>query len=78
LTEQDSPSPEIKFLVLGAGAIGTYLGGSLALHGYPVDVACEVLPKAAEIAMGQHGLVDEVGTRYIPRRWLEITAVKPG
>ena len=49
-----------------------------ALHGYPVDVACEVLPKAAEIAMGQHGLVDEVGTRYMPRRWLEITAVKPG
>ena len=36
MTEQDSPSPEIKFLVLGAGAIGTYLGGSLALHGYPV------------------------------------------
>lgn len=24
------------FLVVGAGAIGTYVGGSLALHGYPV------------------------------------------
>jgi 2-dehydropantoate 2-reductase len=25
-----------KFLIFGAGAIGTYLGGSLALHGFPV------------------------------------------
>lgn len=24
------------FLILGAGAVGTYVGGSLALHGYPV------------------------------------------
>ncbi len=24
------------FLVVGAGAVGTYIGGSLALHGYPV------------------------------------------
>lgn len=27
---------ELKFLVLGAGAIGTYIGGSLVLAGYPV------------------------------------------
>ncbi len=28
--------PEMKFLVIGAGAIGTYIGGSLALAGYSV------------------------------------------
>jgi len=49
-----------------------------ALHGYPVDVACEVLPRAAEIAMEQHGILDERGQRYIPRRWFELVAVKPG
>ncbi len=27
---------EMKFLILGAGAIGTYIGGSLVLAGYPV------------------------------------------
>lgn len=31
-----SQSSEMKFLVLGAGAIGTYIGGSLVLAGYPV------------------------------------------
>lgn len=31
-----SHSSEMKFLVLGAGAIGTYIGGSLALAGYQV------------------------------------------
>ena len=31
-----SNSSEMKFLVFGAGAIGTYIGGSLALAGYPV------------------------------------------
>jgi 2-dehydropantoate 2-reductase len=28
-------NPRLRFLVFGAGAIGTYIGGSLALHGYP-------------------------------------------
>jgi len=31
-----SSSSELKFLVLGAGAIGTYIGGSLVLAGYQV------------------------------------------
>ncbi|MCQ3936198.1 MAG: 2-dehydropantoate 2-reductase [Chloroflexi bacterium] len=31
-----SQSPELKFLVFGAGAIGTYIGGSLALAGHQV------------------------------------------
>ena len=31
-----SQSSEMKFLVLGAGAIGTYIGGSLVLAGYQV------------------------------------------
>jgi 2-dehydropantoate 2-reductase len=31
-----SNPPEMKFLVFGAGAIGTYIGGSLVLAGYPV------------------------------------------
>jgi hypothetical protein len=48
-----------------------------ALHGYPIDVACEVLPQAAEISMEQHGMPDERGERYIPRRWFEVIAVKP-
>jgi ubiquinone/menaquinone biosynthesis C-methylase UbiE len=48
-----------------------------ALHGYPVEVACEILPKAAEIAMEQHGLLDDRGQRYIPRRWFELVALKP-
>ena len=29
-------APTLRFLVLGAGAVGIYVGGSLALHGYPV------------------------------------------
>jgi 2-dehydropantoate 2-reductase len=36
LNRKDPPSAEIKFLVFGAGAIGTYLGGSLTLQGHPV------------------------------------------
>ncbi len=32
-TTRDAP---LRFLVFGAGAIGTYIGGSLALQGYPV------------------------------------------
>jgi len=31
-----SPSSELKFLVFGAGAIGTYIGGSLVLAGHQV------------------------------------------
>lgn len=31
-----TPSNQLRFLVFGAGAIGTYIGGSLALRGYPV------------------------------------------
>lgn len=36
MTGQDPARSAEKFLVFGAGAIGTYLGGSLALHGFPV------------------------------------------
>lgn len=36
MTLPSSQSSELKFLVLGAGAIGTYIGGSLVLAGYPV------------------------------------------
>jgi 2-dehydropantoate 2-reductase len=32
----DSPHPPLRFLCFGVGAIGTYIGGSLALAGYPV------------------------------------------
>jgi 2-dehydropantoate 2-reductase len=37
-SSQDPANQEMKsrFLIIGAGAIGTYLGGSLALKGYPV------------------------------------------
>ncbi len=31
-----SQSSDLKFLIFGAGAIGTYIGGSLALAGYQV------------------------------------------
>ena len=31
-----SSSPSLRVLVIGAGAIGTYIGGSLALHGHNV------------------------------------------
>ena len=41
-----SQSSEMKFLVLGAGAIGTYIGGSLVLAGYPVVFVEQ--PKMAE------------------------------
>ena len=36
LSESSSLNGKLKILTLGAGAIGTYIGGSLALAGYPV------------------------------------------
>ena len=46
----------MRFLFLGAGAIGTYVGGSLASAGHDVAFIEQPLP-AAEIA--RHGLVVE-------------------
>jgi ketopantoate reductase len=31
-----APTSELHWLIFGAGAIGTYIGGSLALHGQNV------------------------------------------
>lgn len=46
MTLPPSQPSEIKFLVLGAGAIGAYIGGSLALAGYQVVFVEQ--PKMAE------------------------------
>jgi 2-dehydropantoate 2-reductase len=57
----------MKFLFWGAGAIGTYVGGSLALAGY--DVAFVEQPKPAEI-LRRDGLILAIGpkTHRIPVR----------
>ncbi|HEX7975006.1 MAG TPA: 2-dehydropantoate 2-reductase [Anaerolineales bacterium] len=49
----DGPASTLRFLIFGAGAIGTYVGGSLALHGHPV-VFLERPEVAAELE--QRGL----------------------
>lgn len=48
----------LRVLIFGAGAIGTYTGGSLALHGHPV-VFLERPDVAAEVK--KHGLRLQVG-----------------
>jgi len=49
----------MKFLVLGAGAIGTYVGGSLAARGE--DVAFVERPEVAEV-IGRRGLIVHRGS----------------
>lgn len=44
---------EMRFLIFGAGAIGTYIGGSLALAGYPVTF---VERDATAVALRERGL----------------------
>jgi len=56
-------TPKLKFLCLGAGAIGTYIGGSLALAGY--DVTFVDNPQAAQ-ALRATGMV--VGAGGVERR----------
>ncbi|HNO32425.1 MAG TPA: 2-dehydropantoate 2-reductase N-terminal domain-containing protein, partial [Anaerolineales bacterium] len=46
MNQASSQSPEMKFLVFGAGAIGTYIGGSLVLGGHQVVFVEQ--PKMAE------------------------------
>lgn len=56
--------PDMKFLVIGAGAIGTYIGGSLALKGENVvflerpDVAAEIRSRGLTLSLedGEHHL----------------------
>lgn len=45
-----------------------------ALHGYPVDVAAEVLSEAVGPSLEEHGVRDEEGRLYIPRNWLSAAA----
>lgn len=45
-----------------------------ALHGYPVDVAAEVLSEAVGPSLEEHGVPDEEGRLYIPRNWLSAAA----
>jgi ubiquinone/menaquinone biosynthesis C-methylase UbiE len=45
-----------------------------ALHGYPVDVAAEVLSEAVGPSLEEHGSPDENGELYIPRNWLSAAA----
>jgi 2-dehydropantoate 2-reductase len=55
----------MRFLFLGAGAIGTYIAGSLAAHGE--DVAVIEQPAIAE-RLAAHGLIVHRGTRTIVQR----------
>jgi ubiquinone/menaquinone biosynthesis C-methylase UbiE len=53
-------------------SIGSYAGlAGVLLSGYPIDVACEAL------AAGTQAALDAAGVEAIPRRWLEMMAVKP-
>jgi 2-dehydropantoate 2-reductase len=52
------PSSTMRFLCFGVGAIGSYIGGSLALAGYPVTFIER--PEVAE-AIRKRGLLVEVG-----------------
>lgn len=45
-----------------------------ALHGYPVDVAAQVLSEAVGPSLEEHGVRDEKGDLYIPRNWLSAAA----
>lgn len=56
----DGSNPPLRFLIFGAGALGTYIGGSLALHGHPV-VFLERPAVAAELE--QRGLCLNLGGR---------------
>ncbi|MBN1149005.1 MAG: 2-dehydropantoate 2-reductase, partial [Anaerolineales bacterium] len=56
------PHPDgerLRFLIFGAGAVGTYIGGSLALAGYPVvflerpEVAAELRRKGLFLGLSQ-------------------------
>ncbi len=58
----------LRVLTLGAGAIGTYIGGSLALSGHDVvflerpDVAADLKPRGLRLALqdGEHHIPDPV------------------
>jgi 2-dehydropantoate 2-reductase len=60
LTASNPPFMTNKFLIFGAGAIGTYLGGSLALHGFPVvflerpAVAKELKQRGLRLTLANH------------------------
>ena len=73
--------PEMRFLVIGAGAIGTYIGGSLALKGDDV-VFLERPDVAAEIQSRGLTLTLEDGEHHLPNPklvtgWEEILALGP-
>jgi ubiquinone/menaquinone biosynthesis C-methylase UbiE len=52
-------------------SIGSYAGlASVLLSGYPVDIACEALSAGTQAAL------DGAGMDAIPRRWLEMIAIK--
>lgn len=57
MTNRSPSSPPLRFLCFGVGAIGTYIGGSLALAGYPVTFIER--PEVAEAVRG-HGLSLEI------------------
>ncbi|MBK8459201.1 MAG: hypothetical protein IPL43_02420 [Micropruina sp.] len=59
----------MRFLFLGAGAIGTYVGGSLAASGH--EVAFIERPRTAEVIQA-HGLKLHVGDRTTVVREVEV------
>jgi 2-dehydropantoate 2-reductase len=52
-------SQPLRFLIFGAGAIGTYIGGSLALAGYPViilerpEIAADLRRRGLSLQLGE-------------------------
>jgi 2-dehydropantoate 2-reductase len=57
LNKDTTPSQRLRILSFGAGAIGTYIGGSLALHGHAVtflerpQVALELRPRGLRLGL---------------------------
>lgn len=48
-----------------------------ALHGLPVADAIRALQQAVAPALEKYGLTDQQGGRYIPRKWLALSALAP-
>ena len=71
MSDQTPPSafPPVRFLVIGSGAIGTYIGGSLALRGYMVVFLEKPEARRRIVETGLKleidGLVSEVPTPVI-------------
>ncbi len=69
------------FLVVGPGAVGTYLGGSLALHGYPVVWLARPRHREVLVSQGLH-LALPFGEFHLPAGpvvtdWEQALAYRP-